>query len=149
MGAFILSGSICETLFATPFTTPFLHIYGKYDVVVIEEESKRVIDLNNASSKRVESHPGGMHLLLDLCVITYSGTAYILYRTVVYLVLHLTNLVFAGHFVPNSQRWRQFFVDYIKTGFANPGCVSSPSAPSGVLDAVFAESDVTNAATPY
>lgn len=59
MGAFIPLGRICETLFSAPFTTPFLHIYGKYDVVVLEERTRRIIDLNNSSSKRVESHIGG------------------------------------------------------------------------------------------
>lgn len=59
VGAFIPLGPICETLFATPFTTPFLHIYGKYDVVVLEERTRRIIELNRSSSKRVESHSGG------------------------------------------------------------------------------------------
>ncbi|KAF9648377.1 hypothetical protein BDM02DRAFT_3115557 [Thelephora ganbajun] len=112
VGAFIPFGSICETLFATPFNTPFLHIYGKYDVVVLEERTKRVIELNNSSSKRVESHIG-------------------------------------GHFVPISPRWKRFFIDYIRTGSANPGCVLSPSASSKSLDPVFVELDVTNAATPF
>lgn len=60
VGAFIPLGQICETLFATPFTTPFLHIYGKHDVVVLEERTERVIELNNSSSKRVETHIGGI-----------------------------------------------------------------------------------------
>jgi len=112
VGAFIPLGHICETLFAAPFSTPFLHIYGKYDVVVLEERTRRIIDLNNSSSKRVESHIG-------------------------------------GHFVPNSQRWKQFFIDYIKAGFANPGRVLSPSASSESLDAVFAGSGMMSAITPY
>jgi len=133
VGAFIPVGRICETLFATPFTTPFLHIYGEYDVVVLEERTRRVIDLNNSSSKRVESHIGGMSRRIDITP---------------WSVLRLT-LPFAGHFVPNSQRWKQFFIDYIKAGFANPGRVLSPSASSESLDAVFAGSGMMSAVTPY
>ena len=130
MGAFIPLGPICETLFATPFTTPFLHIYGKYDVVVLEERTRRVIDLNNSSAKRVECHIGGM------------------FHRIHTTLLHLT-LLFSGHFVPVSQRWKQFFIDYIKAGFANPGCVLSPSASSESLDAVFAGPGMMSAVTPY
>jgi len=102
VGAFIPLGSICETLFAAPFTTPFLHIYGRRDLIVLEERTKRIIDLNNSSSKRVESHPG-------------------------------------GHFVPNSPRWKKFFIDYLKAGFSNPGYVLSPSSSSDSIDSGFAE----------
>lgn len=55
-------------------------------------------------------------------------------------------LIVPGHFVPISRRWRQFFIDYIKTGLANPGCVLSPSTSSESLDAMFAES---NSVSPY
>ena len=130
MGAFIPLGRICETLFAAPFNTPFLHIYGKYDVVVLEERTRRVIDLNNSSAKRVESHVG--------------GTFHRIHTT----PLRVT-LPFSGHFVPNSPRWKQFFIDYIKAGFANPGCVLSPSASSESLNAVFAGPGMMNAVTPY
>lgn len=130
MGAFIPVGQICETLFATPFNTPFLHIYGKYDVVVLEERTRRVIDLNNSPAKRVECHIGGM------------------FRRIHAPPLCLT-LQFSGHFVPNSQRWKQFFIDYIKAGFANPGRVLSPSASSDSLDVVFAGTGMMSAVTPY
>ena len=130
MGAFIPLGRICETLFATPFTTPFLHIYGKYDVVVLEERTRRVIDLNNSSSKRVESHIGGV------------------FHRIHAALLHLTHPL-SGHFVPISQRWKQFFIDYIKAGFANPGRVLSPSTSSESLDAAFAGPGMMSAVTPY
>jgi len=133
VGAFIPLGRICETLFAAPFTTPFLHIYGEYDVVVLEERTRRVIELNSSSSKRVESHIGGV-----------SHRTHTTLRSVLYLTL-----AFSGHFVPNSQRWKQFFIDYIKAGFANPGCVLSPSRSSESLDTVFAGLNAMGAVPPY
>lgn len=51
--------------------------------------------------------------------------------------------------MPNSQRWKQFFIDYIKAGFANPGCVLSPSASSDSLDAVFVGPGMMSTVTSY
>ena len=115
VGAFLPGDPISKPFFATPFTTPFLHIYGQRDVVVVEEETRKVMDLNDSSSKRVLAHIGGVWVL-------YHQTA--------------LSLIFAipGHFVPVSRRWRQFFVEYIRTWSKDTGSVSPLPSSSDSLD---------------
>ncbi|CCM03931.1 uncharacterized protein FIBRA_06083 [Fibroporia radiculosa] len=48
---------LCDSILLPSFSTPTLFILGKTDVVVVEERSKRVIDLS--THKRVEYHDGG------------------------------------------------------------------------------------------
>ncbi|TFY76851.1 hypothetical protein EWM64_g7162 [Hericium alpestre] len=60
MGAILAalpSGSIAESLFAQPYTTPTLHVVGKNDIVVIPERSQSLLDVSE--NKRVEYHDGG------------------------------------------------------------------------------------------
>jgi len=57
VSGFRAHGPIIDKLFATPYTTPTLHILGRTDVVVIEEKSKTLLDIS--ANKRVEWHDGG------------------------------------------------------------------------------------------
>jgi hypothetical protein len=81
-GAPAPQGLICETLFATPFTAPFPHIYGGCDMAVLKGRAKRTIELNS-SSKRIESHIGDVHR--RICIIYRISC--VLLRFAVYLAL--------------------------------------------------------------
>jgi hypothetical protein len=57
-------GLICEILFATPFTTPFPHIYGGCDVAVLKGRIKRTIELVKAHRVPYRRHaPSHLHHL--------------------------------------------------------------------------------------
>jgi hypothetical protein len=51
------SGSLSAKIYGTPYSTPTLHIFGKTDIIVIEERTKDLLDLSQ--NKRVEDHVGG------------------------------------------------------------------------------------------
>ncbi|KAJ7777914.1 FSH1-domain-containing protein [Mycena maculata] len=51
------SGSIADAIFQTAYATPTLHILGRTDVIVVEERSRKLIDIS--TNARVEEHDGG------------------------------------------------------------------------------------------
>lgn len=57
VSGFKLTDPICDPLFSPSYSTPTLHVLGKNDVVVIEERTRKLIDVS--SNKRVEEHEGG------------------------------------------------------------------------------------------
>jgi len=57
VSGFKLTDPICDPLFAPSYLTPTLHVIGKNDVVVIEERSRKLIEVS--ANKRVEEHEGG------------------------------------------------------------------------------------------
>ncbi|CAK5278161.1 unnamed protein product [Mycena citricolor] len=57
VSGFRLNGAIGDSVFATTYKTPTLHVIGKTDIIVVEERSRKLVDLNE--SPRVEEHDGG------------------------------------------------------------------------------------------
>ncbi|KAJ7135459.1 serine hydrolase FSH [Mycena crocata] len=57
VSGFRVSGSIADTIFATNYSTPTLHIIGKTDIIVVEERSQKLV--NVSTNARVEEHDGG------------------------------------------------------------------------------------------
>ncbi|KAF9448267.1 hypothetical protein P691DRAFT_56168 [Macrolepiota fuliginosa MF-IS2] len=57
VSGFKLTDPICDILFTPSYSTPTLHVIGKNDVVVIEERSRKLVEVS--SNKRVEEHEGG------------------------------------------------------------------------------------------
>ncbi|KAI0828550.1 FSH1-domain-containing protein [Trametes gibbosa] len=49
--------AICDVVLETPYSTPTLHILGRNDVVIGEETSKTLINMN--TNRRIEYHDGG------------------------------------------------------------------------------------------
>ncbi|CCO37155.1 hypothetical protein BN14_11307 [Rhizoctonia solani AG-1 IB] len=76
-------------LFATPITTPNLHVLGRNDAIVIPERGRTLVDVSK--DPRVEEHEGGTSHLFTRGSPTYD---------------------LVGHFVPSKANWRNFFRDY-------------------------------------
>ncbi|KAG2159191.1 serine hydrolase FSH [Suillus bovinus] len=57
VSGFKAPGSLSAEIFGTSYSTPTLHVLGRNDVIVIEERSKRLLDLSQ--NKRLEEHDGG------------------------------------------------------------------------------------------
>ncbi|KAJ8581304.1 hypothetical protein M405DRAFT_832776 [Rhizopogon salebrosus TDB-379] len=51
------TGPLSAEIYGTPYSTPTLHVFGRTDVVIIEEWTKELLDLSQ--NKRVEEHVGG------------------------------------------------------------------------------------------
>ncbi|EKM81246.1 hypothetical protein AGABI1DRAFT_112919 [Agaricus bisporus var. burnettii JB137-S8] len=57
VSGFKLTDPICDPIFTPSFSTRTLHVLGRNDIIVIEERSRKLIDVS--SNKRVEEHDGG------------------------------------------------------------------------------------------
>ncbi|KAJ7057163.1 serine hydrolase FSH [Mycena amicta] len=57
VSGFRLRGSLGDSVFSANYHTPTLHVLGRNDVIVIEERSRKLIDVSE--NARVEEHDGG------------------------------------------------------------------------------------------
>jgi hypothetical protein len=96
-------------------------VFGKNDIIVIEERSKKLVELNTGA--RVETHVGGLmnHPSEEKAILS---------------------LIPAGHFVPSQAGWRKFWGRYLRDPL---GDIPSPSvlsitANSGTLTPIAPES---------
>ena len=55
------AGSISDAIFLPSYATHTLHVLGRTDVIVVEERSKKLLDVS--SNQRVEFHDGGKGVL--------------------------------------------------------------------------------------
>ncbi|KAJ7291044.1 serine hydrolase FSH [Mycena rebaudengoi] len=57
VSGFVLQDPLATLVFHPNYSTPTLHVIGKTDIIVVEERSKKLIDLS--ANARVEEHDGG------------------------------------------------------------------------------------------
>ncbi|KAJ7507350.1 FSH1-domain-containing protein [Mycena galericulata] len=57
VSGFRLSGSTADAIFGTGYSTPTLHVIGRNDIIVVEERSRKLIQIS--TNARVEEHDGG------------------------------------------------------------------------------------------
>lgn len=50
---------LAQSIIGDSISTPFLHVIGRNDVIVVEERAKTLLDVT--PNKRVEYHDGGQH----------------------------------------------------------------------------------------
>lgn len=117
VSGFKVSDPLAETIQAECYSTPTLHLIGKTDGVVIEERSRKLVDLS--SNARVEEHMGGTVQLFSIPSLSTAA--------------HFS-LLLLGHFVPSQAHWRKFLSSYLKDHTADLAPPVFTSAPASTTN---------------